>query len=282
MTARASAAAPTTLESWLVESDGGVTWLRSPLLHREGFLHAFSTRRGGVSAAPFDSMNLGIADAPGEPDAAERVQENWRRLLAAAGLAGRALVRVQQVHGCDVRHADREHDVVRAAPPLARGDALVSADARHAIAVRVADCVPVLIADVRTRAVAAVHAGWRGVASGIVPAALRAMIDRGAHAPDLRLAIGPCIRAANYQVGAEVARALDGAGLSAHRSVDPREPTRWRADLPSAIAAQAMTLGLRADQLDDCRLCTHELQRLFFSYRRDGARGGRLAAVISP
>ncbi|MEI6272940.1 MAG: laccase domain-containing protein, partial [Phycisphaerae bacterium] len=101
---------PTQFSSWLVESANGVAWLRSPLLHAAGFAHAFSTRIGGVSPTPFDSLNLGIADAPGEPDEWERVNENWRRLLQACAMDERQLVRAAQVHGCAVLQADRQPD----------------------------------------------------------------------------------------------------------------------------------------------------------------------------
>ncbi|MCE9619977.1 MAG: peptidoglycan editing factor PgeF [Planctomycetes bacterium] len=257
-------------------------WLRSPLLYREGFAHAFSTRLGGESPAPFDTMNLGIADAPGESDRMERVDGNWRKLLGAAGIGDRTLVRARQVHGCAVLQADRAKDIVRAAPPFVEGDALLTGDPKQALAIRVADCVPILIADERTRLVAAVHAGWRGVIAQIVPETIRQMRERGSRPQDLRLAIGPCIRMGNFQVGAEVAQEFQRARLAECVAPDPGRTGHWRADLSGAIQLQAKAAGVSPVQIDDCLACTHENPGYFFSYRRDGARGGRLAAVICP
>ncbi|NBX25174.1 MAG: hypothetical protein EBQ99_03865 [Planctomycetes bacterium] len=164
-----------------IRSEAGVLWRRSSLLHGAGIPHAFSTRIGGVSPAPFDSLNLGLADAPGQADAWVHVQANWTRLLHACGLADRDLIRARQVHGTVVLHADREPGVARSEPPFAEADALVTAHAGHAISVRVADCAPVLLADPVAGVVAAVHAGWRGVVGGIVPAAVGDLLQRSAH-----------------------------------------------------------------------------------------------------
>lgn len=262
-----------------VDSGDGLIWRRSRLLHAAGVPHGFSTRLGGVSPPPFDSLNLGLADAPGEPDTWERVQTNWGRFVAAVGLQHRTLVRLRQVHGCDVRHADGEPSVVRPAPPFAEGDALVTADTMHALSVRVADCAPVLLADPRAGLIAAVHAGWRGLVRGIVPATIAAMLHRGARAERLLIAVGPCIGGEAFQIGGEVAQVAVEAGLADAVAQVHADKSKWLMDLRNGIRAQAALSGVPADRVDLDDACTMSEADLF-SYRRDGQRSGRMACII--
>lgn len=255
-------------------------WRRSSLLHGAGIPHAFSTRIGGVSPAPFDSLNLGLADAPGQADAWVHVQANWTRLLHACGLADRDLIRARQVHGTVVLHADREPGVARSEPPFAEADALVTAHAGHAISVRVADCAPVLLADPVAGVVAAVHAGWRGVVGGIVPAAVGDLLQRSAHPERMVAAIGPCIGGDAFEVGPEVRQAFDRAGLGSHAA--PGEAGKWMVDLVGCIRQQLGDAGLPSVAIESAGICTRSEPATEFSYRRDGARSGRMAAVIGP
>ena len=259
-------------------SPEGVVWLQSALLAKRGIPHGFSTRVGGESPAPFDSLNLGLADAPGEPDAWDRVERNWARLLRASGLAGRALVRLRQVHGNAVRDADLEMDVARPAPPIADGDAIITADAAHVVSVRIADCGPVLLADPAAGLVAAVHAGWRGLCAGVVQRAVDRMIARGARSERLLAAIGPCIGPAAFEVGDDVKVAMEAAGLGPWVVPGPAG-VRWRADLRGSIRSQLLCMGLDGDRIDGDDRCTVSDSDCF-SYRRDGARSGRMAAII--
>ena len=262
-----------------IVADNGVTWRRSSLLHAAGIPHGFSTRMGGASPAPFDSLNLGLADAPGEPDTWGRVQENWRRFMQAVGLSDRSLIRLRQVHGVGIRHADRDAGVRRAEPPFADGDALMSADRTHALSVRVADCAPVLLADPGAGLVAAVHAGWRGVVQGIVPATIQGMEQRGASAQRIVMAIGACIGDTALQVGPEVAAAMREADLAAVVLPDPRDAAKSLVNLRSAIALQALRVGVLHERIDVDPSCTVR-DATHFSYRRDGARSGRMSCVI--
>jgi YfiH family protein len=261
-----------------IRSEAGVLWRRSSLLHGAGIPHAFSTRIGGVSPPPFDSLNLGLADAPGEADAWVHVQANWTRLLHACGLEAHALVRVRQVHGTGVLHADRQVGVVRADPPFAEADAIVTGHSGHAVSVRVADCAPLLLADPAARLVAAVHAGWRGVVGGIVPLTIGALVERGAEPCRLLAAIGPCIGKAAFEVGPEVQQAFSDAGLGCHG--DRGLADRWMLDLVGAIRQQLRLSGLKQDAVEAADLCTRSEPATEFSYRRDGPRSGRMAAVI--
>lgn len=259
-----------------VEAKDGVVIYQSPVLLDAGFAHAFSTRHGGVSPAPFDTMNLGQAQAPGEPDPEENIARNAARLLAAAGAPSAVMVRVRQVHGADV-YACTPHESF--GPPQAAADAVVSRHAGVAPCVRTADCVPVLLACSATGAVAAVHAGWRGVVGGVVARAVEHLGAQGAQR--LLAAIGPSIGVEAYEVGPEVAAEFHAAGLGAHVQQRPAWP-RPHVDCAGAVRAQLLALGLRpADVQGGCQ-CTVQNAQDFFSYRRDGARSGRMAAVIQP
>jgi YfiH family protein len=273
----ADAVAMASLEE--IEDSSGVRWLRSPLLHAAAVRHAFSTRVGGVSAPPFDSLNLGLAAAPGEPDAPEAIAENRRRLAAAVGDAGLPWVLSRQVHGRAVHCSVGPVEPIRDPRLLPAADAIVSASAGRLLSVRVADCLPILIACPRRGAAAAVHAGWRGLVAGVVDAAIEALCAMGCDPSDLLVAVGPAIGAAAYEVGAEVLQAFDEAGRGA---AVLRDRATQRLDLVATLRGQLEALGIAADRIDGGDRCTHADPARFFSYRRDGARSGRLAAVIEP
>ncbi len=248
--------------------------LRSELLSRLGFRHAFSLRSGGVSAPPFNTLNLGraVGDAP------EAVQENHARLARIVGYAPERLYEVSQVHGGALARVDPS-----VSPALFRGreaDALVSSEAGCAIGVRVADCAAVLLADARGGAVAAVHAGWRGVVAEVVPRAVSELGSvRGAAPAALVAAVFPCIGADAFEVGPDVAEQLArAAGAHVVRPVQPRP----HVDLAGAVCAQLALAGLPAAGIERVAGCTFSEPDRFFSYRRDGARSGRHMAVILP
>lgn len=256
----------------------GVVAYRSALLDRIGFAHGFSTRHGGVSPPPFDSLNLGIAQTPGVPDTEENIAINAVRLMTAIGAPECALVRVRQVHGVAVHWTGRGACY---GPPEHEADVIASDWRSAAPCVRTADCVPLLLGCTATGMVAAVHAGWRGIVAGVVGGALAALRVRGARAEDLAAAIGPAISAAEYEVGEEVARAFEVAGLEAFVLRRPEWP-RPHVDCAGAVRAQLQAAGVPVSHIEGGGLCTARMGREFFSYRRDGARSGRLAAVIVP
>jgi len=239
--------------------------LRSPLLG--AFPHGFSTRLGGVSPAPWESLNLGgaVGDDP------SRVEENWRLLEAATGLA---FARVRQVHGARV--------VTASAPsaPCDEADAVVSRTVGVAACVSIADCVPLLIADPATGAVAAVHAGWRGTVALAAAAAVEALAAQaGARPGDLLAVVGPSIGPCCYEVSEDLAGRFEQAF---GRGVVDRSREAPRVDLQ-----EANVRGLAAAGVDPCRIdrlgrCTACEGRLFFSHRRDAGATGRQAAWIAP
>jgi YfiH family protein len=263
----------------------GVGW-RLPLLRSDllvaPFAHGFSTRAGGTSAPPFDSLNLGAKWG----DAAATVAENRRRLASAVGVAGPIYV-ARQVHGAAVAVVRAGDDPTAIA--AIEADGLCSDDAGVALGVFVADCVPALIVDARSGAVAAVHAGWRGTVAGVLPAAVRALADRfGARPGDLRVALGPSIGACCFEVGADVVAAFasalaggpaaDGPGVV---HISPRGVRdKWHVDLRLANRLLLERAGVAPDAIDAAADCTHCDHPRFYSYRRDRDRTGQQMGVV--
>ena len=232
-----------------------------------GIRHGFSTRLGGASGGPFAAMNL--ARNVGDDPAA--VAENHRRFAAAVGYEPGGLFESSQVHGARALRVDG----AEVAPTrLEEADALVTAAPGRAVAVRVADCVPVLLAAPGRGVVAAVHAGWRGVARRIVAVALAEM---GAPAGEVMAAVGPCIGACCFEVGDEVAVEIAAAASDAVVRRPPGGP-RPHVDLRAAVAWQLGQLGVVAvEQVGGCTAC--EPAR-YHSFRRDGKVSGRMLGAI--
>ncbi len=231
-----------------------------------------STRAGGVSGLPFDSLNLSVS--VGDDPAA--VAENRARWTAALG---HAPVWLQLVHGRDVLrlHAGGpEH-------PAQPADAAWTSDAGVVCQVTAADCMPVLLALRDGTAVAAAHAGWRGLAAGVLQATVQAMCAGTGTSPDAVQAwLGPCIGPRAFEVGAEVLQAFgcDPAGDAGSRFISRQGgdgSPRWLADLP-ALATQCLQAA-GVQRITPSGLCTVADASRFFSFRRD-SRTGRLAAAI--
>jgi YfiH family protein len=198
-----------------------------------------------------------------------------RALGTAAGRSGARIVRVRQVHGACVREASGRDS--REGAQLTEADGLVGAAVDQLLAVSVADCVPVLLSDARGARVAAVHAGWRGLVAGVLPEAVRSL--RGS-AP-LVAAIGPCLSLERFEVGEEVARAFEAAGLA--EAVAARSGARPHVDLRLAARLQLRKSGVA--EVEGTDRCTWNHRHEFFSYRRDVTHGGarttgRMIALI--
>jgi YfiH family protein len=250
--------------------------LRSGLLTRAGFRHGFSLRTGGVSGSPFASLNL----ARNVGDSAEAVRENHRRFADILGYDPARLYEVSQVHGAAVEAANAALEPV--AFRAREADALFAVPAGVAVGVRVADCVPLLVADPSSGAVAAIHAGWRGVVAGVVKAGLDALCRASRAAPGALLcAIGPHIGPDAFEVGDDVARQISAATPDAARVVLAREP-RPHVNLERAVVAQLLALGVTAGNIERVAGCTFSEPERFYSFRRDGSRSGRhLAAIVA-
>jgi purine-nucleoside/S-methyl-5'-thioadenosine phosphorylase / adenosine deaminase len=255
----------------------GLPLLRSRLIEAP-FAHGFSTRAGGVSAAPFDTLNLGArwGDLP------TNVAENRGRLLRAVGVAGPLYV-ARQVHGVAVARVRAGDDP--AAVARVEADAVITDAPNLAVGVFVADCIPALMVDPRTGGVAAAHAGWRGTAAGVLPAVVRALVDEfGARPEDLRVALGPAIGPCCFEVGPEVVPAFESA-LGGSTGADITMPSprgvagKWHVDLKAANRVMLERAGVRPDAIDAAPDCTHHDRARFFSYRRDGETGQLMGIV---
>jgi YfiH family protein len=205
----------------------------------------------------------------------ERTAADQERLARELGVAPGEVFSVRQVHGRTVA-------VVSAGTPAlpTDADAIVCTDPARAIAVRVADCVPVLMADTGRRVVAAVHAGWRGTAAGVVGAAVEAIENLGVPASALVAAIGPSIGPCCYQVDARVRDSFLSATPDAAAWFDDEGPGHWKLDLWRANADALVAAGVPESAIHIVQLCTADHLETCFSYRREGPRAGRLVAAI--
>jgi YfiH family protein len=187
-----------------------------------------------------------------------------------------AVVSVRQVHGGAVFRLSPGVSV----PADAAADAILSTDTERAIAVAAADCVPILIADRRRRAVAAVHAGWRGTAVNVAGRAVAAFGELGVEPDDLVAAIGPSIGPCCYQVDAPVRDAFLQGSPGAKRWFIADGARHWKLDLWGANAAQLESAGVPAEAIHTARVCTRDHPQICYSYRREGPGTGRLWAAI--
>jgi YfiH family protein len=201
---------------------------------------------------------------------------DYAALAETLGVSPTDVVRVRQVHG-------RALVVVRpgetiGTPPDA--DAIVSTDPTRAVAVRVADCVPVLIADRGRRVVAAIHAGWRGMAAGVCGATIETIAAVGAAPADLVAAIGPSIGPCCYQVERPVKAAFDASQPGAGPWFEADGPDRWRLDLWTAAIDQLAAAGVPRASISAARLCTADNLSVCYSFRKERAEAGRMVAAI--
>jgi len=226
---------------------------------------AFTLRMGGVSAAPFDSLNVGAHVG----DAGAAVTENRRRVRAQLRLPAEPLW-LEQVHGIEVA----DLDAARGGPPHLTADAAIARRAASVCAIQVADCMPVLFAARDGCAVAAAHAGWRGLAAGV----LEATLARLAVAPAGLIAwLGPAIGAAHFEVGGEVRAAFLAHDAAAAAAFTANTRGRWQCDLNALVRRRLSAAGVTA--VFGGGWCTYSDPLRFFSYRRAG-RCGRMAALI--
>lgn len=212
----------------------------------------------------------------------------WQDLANALGVDIDSLVRMHQVHCADVFDASkrlrersiaaREKGSWRLSSHRPEADIAVTDDPAGAVSVRTADCVPILLADRRTGAVAAIHAGWKGTAAGAAIVAVRALTSRyGSNPQDVIAAVGPSIGPCCYEVGPDLV-----SHFSSHpqASVWFTRDAKPRLDLWGATRDQLASEGVPLPQIHVCGLCTFDHPAVFHSYRRDGRNAGRLVAAI--
>ena len=229
-----------------------------------GFVGGFTTRHGGVSQAPYGSLNLGLSSGD-EPMA---VEENRRRLLAHLSFAPNALALAGQVHGADVR-------TVTKGGLHRRCDALVTTKPGLLLGIIAADCAPIILADPKARVVGACHSGWRGTRANVVWETVRTMMDLGAKPQHIRAAVGPCISADAFEVGEEVAEQFDDAFV-----VRRREWPKPHIDLRKLLQVQLHEAGIHSWNASVDPRCTVEDNANLFSYRKEGPQSGRLLGFV--
>ncbi len=270
------------------QPDDGFMWVQAPggpaLVCRAlepVAAHLFTTREWHLGSTP-----------------AGHRDDGWRDVAAAMGVASHCLSRAHQVHGATVIVQPGRDEA-----PVPEGDVIIGIDAAFALAIQMADCVPLLVADRRTGAVAAAHAGWRGMAAR-VPHLTVAALGRqfGSRPEDLIAAIGPSIGACCYEVGADVRGAFATAGFG-DRDLDrwftaapqpsetnpsmpglsqTRRSDHWFFDGWAATRHQLEHAGVPVSQIHVASVCSASHPQTFCSYRRDGRAAGRMAAAIRP
>jgi hypothetical protein len=239
-------------------------FVTSPLLP---IPHGFSVRQGGVSEGAFRSLNLSFSGG----DDVRHVEENHRRLAEAVGFDVASLHTVSQVHGDAVLRVD-EAPASLALRTRGEADAVWTSRPGAAVAIRTADCVPILIADPEGRRVSAVHSGWRGTDSKIAARAVEALVADGARPERLVAAIGPHIRLCCYQVSEDLARRFQ---QRFDEGTAVLEDGHWHLDLARAVRRTLVEAGIPEDRIDLLRDCTSCDAERYFSHRRDNGMTGR-------
>ncbi len=303
-------------QAFRIISRQGLEWIESVRLARLPWLfHAFSTRRGGVSPPPAAGLNLGFTDW----DQRRNVAENRKRFLRAVNASRGLLATLKQIH------SDRTYQVTRgpagklqyhpsgwspaersnASPP--EGDALLTDEPEVVLSVRTADCMPVLLVDSRRRAIAAVHAGWRGLIEEVIDKAVAEMRRLFASRPfDLVAAVGSFIRPCCYEVGEEAvetfrrrfpnpeaffrkrAPARTAVRGSPRRSSSARAAERSASrpasaiylDLGAVAREQLQRAGVPPVNIRIAEFCTACRTDLFFSHRKERGQTGRMMSVV--
>lgn len=279
---------------WALKRIGGVQVLQLKSFAKFPWLvHGFSTRPGGTSVlAGQKVLNLGFM----EWDSREAVLENRRLFQSALGAKDFTLLPLKQIHS-DVVH----HSLKSSVEPC-KGDANISNTPGLLLGVQTADCVPILLVDPKKRAVAAVHAGWRGTLARIAQKTIgRMQLEFGSKPADLNAALGPSIGPCCYEVGVEFVTKFTAQFADAHdyfdepRTGDEPNPIQWlnmappghqpppknvHLDLRKANHSQLIIAGLRPNNIYTSDLCTACRTDLLFSYRREGSFSGRLLSVI--
>jgi YfiH family protein len=279
---------------WTERKSRGIRILQAPALAKLPWLaHGFSTKPGGTSIQDAEKvLNLGFT----EWDTKENVLENRRRFQSALGATGLRLISLKQIH------SDVIHLFDSAPTEVCQGDASVTNRPGLLLSVQTADCVPILLVDPKSRAIAAIHAGWRGTLARIVVKAIGQMqMQFKTNPSDLLAAIGPSIGGCCYEVGTEVATqflsqfAESPEWFDEFRTGDEPNPVQWLnmmppghqpppqnvlLDLRKANRAQLLAAGIRAPNIFVSDLCTACRRDLLFSYRKEGPASGRLMSVI--
>ena len=246
---------------WFIDND--LEFLIVPGLLDDGILVAFTTRNGGISDGPFSSLNLSHKvgdDIDSVHGNIESVKRSWGHHDIAR------LLTLDQVHGTNIIRVG-DIDINNRAGTGA--DAVLVDGPSDALMLHFADCLPVILIDKRHKRLVTIHAGWRGLADGITGKAVRLMIGEGSKSDDIEAYFGPSIRGCCFEVQGDIAARL---GSDAGRT--------QKIDLTGVAEGDIIGLGVPAENIFDCDICTCCHEDRFFSYRRDGEKTGRQASIV--
>lgn len=254
------------MKGFKINNMAGAAYYTSPIMDKEKAVHHFfSSRIGGRSTGPYESLNLGVYTE----DAQENTGENMSRIFTAAGMNHNNAVYLKQVHGDTLYIVT--NDNLNQTRGL-EGDGLITREIGIPIGIFTADCVPILLFDRNRKIAAALHGGWKGTALGIVKKAVELMcLQMGASPKDIIAAIGPCIGKCCFEVGREVAEKFES-------SIE-REKKLY-VDLALENASQLKSCGVIEENISISGMCTFCSQKMLFSYRRDRGLTGRMGSFI--
>jgi purine-nucleoside/S-methyl-5'-thioadenosine phosphorylase / adenosine deaminase len=256
----------------------GVIYFSVPLWDGlPGVVHGFFTRAGGVSPAPYASLNAG----PKGGDGYAHVRENLRRIARAVSIPPETIFCASQVHGDQVRVVTACHPSIFDSEEPLQGDGLLTAEKGLYLGILTADCLPLLLLDPRRSVVAAVHAGWRSTREGIAEKAVCEMHRAfGCEPADLLVALGPAIGPCCYAVGDEVAQGFLVADRATEPFLHPAGSGRWKMNLEGVNRHRLSRAGIRDENVFRSAICTSCRKDQFFSARADGEPTGRQISLI--
>jgi len=246
---------------------GKVAYFESDILKIPGLVHAFCTREAGISPAPFNSLNFSTR----EGDAPENVRENFQILSSAFGIPAGEFFTLHQVHGSRIFILDSQFSE----NGELEYDAVISCEQGLTLCVKTADCVPVLLADRNLKAVAAVHAGWRGTSLQIAAKCAAFLFENfGVRRQDLLAAIGPAIGPCCYEVDSVVYDEMARSAAAFFKETG--EKGKWKLDLPGVNRSQLLNTGIPPENISCSGLCTACRTDMFFSHRAERMTGRQL------
>ena len=256
----------------MMVENNGVKYFVFKNLTAAGVRHGISTRMGGVSVGPYESMNLWMASG----DCPRTLQRNYALFCGAVGFDVDKIIKVKQVHGTKVAFFPTDNEVGEA-------DGLATNAAGVVLTTYYADCVPLLFFDPVKCVIVNAHAGWRGVAANMMGAAVDAMVNRyGSHPSNIIVGIGPSISVDNFEVGQDCVDIFKKSlPFSANFIYNSRSiKYKYYVDLWEICREGLILAGLRPENIEVAGICTYASPDLFFSHRRDGLPRGSMAAMI--
>ena len=265
---------------YILKQKSKVKYLTISSFEESGLVkHGFSTRIGGFSKAPYDTLNLGLK----KDDDKATVMQNYRAICDALEIKLSDLVSSDQVHENDVylvKKSDRGKGITKQSDIVAK-DALITNEKNVALVTYYADCVPLFFLDTITPAIGLAHAGWRGTVKMIGQKTLYKMADVfGSNPKDILVGIGPCINKCCYEVDEPVVYEFRKTFNYWEKLVEKKSDNHWMLDLVLANRLQLENAGIDKSNISICEFCTSCRNDLFFSHRADDKKTGSLAAFI--